>query len=65
MKHYGRDYREILPSDIEAAISGLRMWNRSTEWLRGEIAAHQKIDAFASAVIVAAARQVIAERALG
>jgi len=64
MTHFGRDYREIMTGDIESAISGLKMWSRTTAWLRGEIEAHQKIDAFASAVIVAAARQIIGERAI-
>jgi len=62
MKHFGRDYREITDSDIESAIAGLLMDERSTEWLVDEIEAHEKIDTFASAVLCAAALKVIKER---
>jgi hypothetical protein len=63
--HPGRSYRPIMPADIQSAQRGLRMRERSTDWLRKKVQEHLFIDAFASAVIVEAANEIIDERKKG
>lgn len=61
-KHYGRDFRPIMTSDITSAARGLELHTKTDDEIHALIREHGAIDMFASKVIQEACERELDNR---